>query len=211
MAGEDLKQKVRDGKAIKSAGVRITANPTGSGEGGRKRSGRFLTSIASTEPYSEIHLMELCLAAKDLDVPVGIRIKHNRLSFMIGVMLDLGPLMITVPQVEDDENGRRGVERLLLLSRRKAGMGRHSADTLRPQGTRGTGCLRGVLEHARRTVVSARVRKRHHQRTASGQTRCRCPHLRPERSETGPEAIPPPPLPDSGRMHRARKRTDGRK
>ena len=25
MAGEDLKQKVRDGKAIKSAGVRITA------------------------------------------------------------------------------------------------------------------------------------------------------------------------------------------
>ncbi len=103
MAGEDLKQKIRDGKAIKSAGVPITATK-GDLENALEDGPIDLFRIDCQHgPYSEIHLMEICLAAKDLDVPVGIRMKHNRLAFMIGVILDLGPLLIQVPQVEDEE------------------------------------------------------------------------------------------------------------
>ena len=102
MDGQDLKQKIREGKSIRSTGVAITATRQDL-EAAAKNDPDVFNVDCQHGPYSEIHIMELCLIAKDLDVPVGIRIKHNRLSFLIGVMLDLGPLMITVPQVEDEE------------------------------------------------------------------------------------------------------------
>lgn len=103
MAGEDLKQKIRDGKSIKSARVSITATKKDLEQALDNGPVDLIQIDCQHGPYSEIHLVELCLAARELDVPVGMRMKHNRLAFLIGVMLDLGPLMIQVPQVEDEE------------------------------------------------------------------------------------------------------------
>lgn len=103
MAGEDLKQKIREGESITSAGVAITASPSDLEAIVADGPVDLFRVDCQHGPYSEIHLVELCQAAKALDVPVGIRMKHNRLAFLIGVILDLGPLLIQVPQVEDEE------------------------------------------------------------------------------------------------------------
>lgn len=52
---------------------------------------------------NEDKLVEFCTMANEFDVGVQLRIKHTRNTYLIGNMLDLGPLAIVVPQVETVE------------------------------------------------------------------------------------------------------------
>ncbi len=52
---------------------------------------------------NEDKLVELCTMANEFDIGVQLRIKHTRNAYLIGNLLDLGPLAIVVPQVEKVE------------------------------------------------------------------------------------------------------------
>ena len=54
-------------------------------------------------PANEDKLVEYCAMASEFDVGVQLRIKHTRHTYLIGNLLDLGPLAIVVPQVETVE------------------------------------------------------------------------------------------------------------
>ena len=51
----------------------------------------------------EDKLVEYCKMANEIGVGVQLRIKHTRHAYLIGNLLDLGPLAIVVPQVEKVE------------------------------------------------------------------------------------------------------------
>ena len=59
-------------------------------------------------PANEDKLVEYCAMASEFDVGVQLRIKHTRHAYLIGNLLDLGPLAIVVPQVETVGNRGRG-------------------------------------------------------------------------------------------------------
>ncbi len=52
--------------------------------------------------FNEEKLVAFCAMAEELDIPVQLRIKHTRHAYLIGNHLDLGPLAIVVPQVEEE-------------------------------------------------------------------------------------------------------------
>jgi 4-hydroxy-2-oxoheptanedioate aldolase len=52
---------------------------------------------------NEDKLVEFCAMADEFGIGVQLRIKHTRHAYLIGNLLDLGPLAIVVPQVEKIE------------------------------------------------------------------------------------------------------------
>lgn len=60
--------------------------------------------------FSEERLPGFCERAAAFDVPVLYRIRHPELAFLIGTILDHGPLGIVLPQVETAEQVRRAVD-----------------------------------------------------------------------------------------------------
>ncbi|MYK94505.1 hypothetical protein F4009_11015, partial [Candidatus Poribacteria bacterium] len=52
---------------------------------------------------NEDKLVEYCKMANEFGIGVQLRIKHTRNAYLIGNLLDLGPLAIVVPQVEKIE------------------------------------------------------------------------------------------------------------
>ena len=59
---------------------------------------------------NEEQLVEYCAMANEFGVGVQLRIKHTRHAYLIGNLLDLGPLAIVVPQVEKVETVDEAVD-----------------------------------------------------------------------------------------------------
>ena len=59
---------------------------------------------------NEDKLVEYCAMASEFDVGVQLRIKHTRNAYLIGNLLDLGPLAIVVPQVETVETVNEAID-----------------------------------------------------------------------------------------------------
>ncbi len=57
----------------------------------------FLTIDSQHSPYNEEKLVAFCSIAQDLGMPVQFRIKNTRHAYLIGNVLDLGPMAIEVP------------------------------------------------------------------------------------------------------------------
>jgi 2-keto-3-deoxy-L-rhamnonate aldolase RhmA len=97
---ETLRERIRSGEQVVGCSVPMTAD--------RAELERFLSHgdysyiavDAQHSPFSEERLVALCDAANGMGAPVQLRIKHTRLTYLIGNMLDLGPSMIEVPQTE---------------------------------------------------------------------------------------------------------------
>jgi 2-keto-3-deoxy-L-rhamnonate aldolase RhmA len=53
-------------------------------------------------PYTEWDVHRISNAAEEKGVPVQLRIKHTRHTYMLGSYLDLGPMSIKVPEVEEE-------------------------------------------------------------------------------------------------------------
>jgi 2-keto-3-deoxy-L-rhamnonate aldolase RhmA len=62
----------------------------------------FITVDSQHSPYSEEQLVACCALAAEVGIPVQFRIKHPRHAYLIGNILDLGPLSIEVPLVETE-------------------------------------------------------------------------------------------------------------
>jgi 4-hydroxy-2-oxoheptanedioate aldolase len=61
----------------------------------------FVAVDSQHSPYNEERLAAFCALAEDVGIPVQFRIKHPRHAYLIGNILDLGPLSIEVPLVEE--------------------------------------------------------------------------------------------------------------
>ncbi len=70
----------------------------------------FLAVDAQHSPFSEENLVNVSDIANSIGIPIQLRIKHTRLTFLIGNMLDLGPSLIEVPQVEELTTVRDAVD-----------------------------------------------------------------------------------------------------
>jgi len=69
----------------------------------------FVNTDSQHSAFNEETLVNFCQHAKKLDIPTQFRIKHTRETYLIGNILDLGPLGIEVPQVEDIDTVKEAV------------------------------------------------------------------------------------------------------
>ena len=99
---ESLKQRLHQGEDLKIAGSSIDASKSDL-EATLSQDSYDLASIDSQHAaFNEDRLVSFCAMAAELGVPVQFRIKHTRHAFLIGNILDLGPLGIEIPIVEEE-------------------------------------------------------------------------------------------------------------
>ena len=104
-----LKQRIRNGEIVNGVGVSM--------ESGREdlerilQQGRvdFFNVDCQHGPQSEDRIVSFCASAEALGVPVILRIKHTRHTYLIGNYLDLGPAGILVPEVKEEATVREAV------------------------------------------------------------------------------------------------------
>ena len=98
-----LKKRIQAGEAVKVARAPIDATRSQlEGIISQSRCDLFFVDCQHG-PFNEIELVKLCDTAEELGVPVKVRIKHPRQAYLLGNYLDLGPLSLMVPLVEDEE------------------------------------------------------------------------------------------------------------
>ena len=61
----------------------------------------FMSIDSQHSPFEESRLAKICEYAHDLPIPVHFRIKHSKITYLIGNLLDLGPSIIEIPQTEE--------------------------------------------------------------------------------------------------------------
>ena len=98
---ENLKQRIVGGERVVGVSVRMNWDGPAIKEMVDSGNYDYVAVDAQHGPLDERMLVQFCQAANALDVPVQLRIKHASLAFLIGNMLDLGPSMIEVPQVNE--------------------------------------------------------------------------------------------------------------
>ena len=99
-ATKTLKQRIRDGEQLFGAGIAMRPDADWLRGIAARRPYDFVWVDAQHSPFSEHRLVEFCAAAGEAGVPVVFRLKHTRLTYLVGNFLDLGPAGIEVPQVE---------------------------------------------------------------------------------------------------------------
>ncbi len=99
---ESLKQRIRRGDIVIGVSAPVSADKSQLEDILGKDSYSFLSVDSQHAPYNEEKLVEFCAVAAELGVPVQFRIKHTRHAYLIGNILDLGPLGIEIPIVEDE-------------------------------------------------------------------------------------------------------------
>ena len=97
-----LKEKIVRGDIVLGVSVPITATKSKMEDILSKDDYDFIHTDSQHSPYSEERLVAYCETAKEVGIPVQFRIKHPRHAYLVGNILDLGPLGIEVPLVEDE-------------------------------------------------------------------------------------------------------------
>ena len=75
----------------------------------------------------EDKLVEYCKMADEFGIGVQLRIKHTRNAYLIGNLLDLGPLAIVVPQVEKVETVDEAIDAFYYAQKGKRSWGPSNA------------------------------------------------------------------------------------
>ena len=103
MAGNgSLKERIRRGDIVVGVSAPIDSTRSQLEDILGKDSYGFLTLDSQHSPYNEEKLVSLCALAEEMGMPVQFRIKHTRHAYLIGNILDLGPMAIEVPLVEEE-------------------------------------------------------------------------------------------------------------
>ena len=97
-----LKERIVRGDTVIGVSAPLNATKSELEDIFSKDSYDFVNADAQHSPYNEERLVEFCETAKELGMPVQFRIKHTRQAYLVGNVLDLGPLGIEVPLVEDE-------------------------------------------------------------------------------------------------------------
>ena len=101
-ATKTFKQRIRDGERLFGASIAMRADTDWLRGIVARRPYDFVWVDAQHSPFSEHRLVEFCAAAGEVGVPVVFRLKHTRLTWLVGNFLDLGPTGIEVPQLETE-------------------------------------------------------------------------------------------------------------
>ena len=107
---ESLKQRINNGDIILGVSAPINATKSELETILSKDTYDFIGTDSQHSAFNEEILVEFCGIAGELDVPIQFRIKHTRHSYLIGNLLDLGPLGVEVPQTETEETSREAVD-----------------------------------------------------------------------------------------------------
>ncbi len=106
---ESLKSRIQSGEKIVGASIRMWATKADIEQTLEIRDYDFLAADAQHSPFNEENLANICEIGNEMGIPIQLRIKHTQFTYLIGNMLDLGPSMIEVPQVEDMSTVNDGV------------------------------------------------------------------------------------------------------
>ena len=109
MTKVNLKQRMKSGEILIGVSVPINASLNEMEEIISKDEYAFVSTDSQHNAFNEETLVNFCQHAKKLGIPTQFRIKHTRETYLIGNILDLGPLAIEVPQVEDIETVKEAV------------------------------------------------------------------------------------------------------
>ena len=109
MTGNNLKQRMRSGEILIGVSVPLNATLNQMEEIISKDDYAFVSTDSQHSAFNEETLVNFCHHAKKLEIPTQFRIKHTRETYLIGNILDLGPLGIEVPQVEDIDTVKEAV------------------------------------------------------------------------------------------------------
>ena len=99
---DSLKQRIRAGEVVVGVSAPLDSDRSRLEGILSKDTYSFLTIDSQHSPYNEERLVAFCSTAQDLGMPVQFRIKNTRHAYLIGNVLDLGPMAIEVPLVEDE-------------------------------------------------------------------------------------------------------------
>ena len=108
--GASLKQRIRGGDIVIGVSAPLNTNKSQLEDILGKDSYDFLALDSQHSPYNEEKLVDYCGLAAELSIPVQFRIKHTRHAYLIGNILDLGPLGIEIPIVEDEATVDEAIE-----------------------------------------------------------------------------------------------------
>ena len=166
--GASLKQRIRGGDIVIGVSAPLNTNKSQLEDILGKDSYDFLALDSQHSPYNEEKLVDYCGLAAELGIPVQFRIKHTRHAYLIGNILDLGPLGIEIPIVEEEATVDEAVEAFYYPQ-----VGRRSWGGARPLWHRGARRSPGVcrlVEPHRYSVPSDGVGSRRNQCAQTGQT-----------------------------------------
>ena len=96
----NLKERIHQGETIVGVSTRVTIERDRLEALIEAGPYDFIWVDSQHEPFNEERLVEFCLMAQEMGVPVQLRIKHTRLASLAGAYLDLGPSGVEIPQVE---------------------------------------------------------------------------------------------------------------
>ncbi len=100
--GDDLKQRIRKGDLIIGVSAPIDSTKSQLEDILGKDDYGFVSTDSQHSAFNEETLVRFCSFAEELDMPVQFRIKNTHNAYLIGNILDLGPMAIEVPLVEDE-------------------------------------------------------------------------------------------------------------
>ena len=105
----NLKQRIRAGEILIGVSVPLDASESEMEAIISKDDYAFVFTDSQHGPFNEETLVRFCKASSNLGIPSQFRIKHTRHTYLIGNILDLGPVGIEVPQVETLETVQEAV------------------------------------------------------------------------------------------------------
>jgi 4-hydroxy-2-oxoheptanedioate aldolase len=97
-----LKQRLHRGETLKVVASSLGASRSQLEDTLSQDSYDLVAVDSQHAAFNEEKLVTFCAMAAELGVAVQFRIKNTRQAYLIGNYLDLGPLAIVVPQVEDE-------------------------------------------------------------------------------------------------------------
>ena len=97
---DSLKQRIHAGEVVVGVSAPLDSDRSRLEGILSKDTYSFLTLDSQHSPYNEEKLVAFCSTAQDLGMPVQFRIKNTRHAYLIGNVLDLGPMAIEVPLVQ---------------------------------------------------------------------------------------------------------------
>ena len=118
-----LKQRIQKGELILGVSAPISSDLARLEEILSKDSYDFVSTDSQHTAFNEEQLVKFCITAQKLDIPVNFRIKHTRHAYLIGNLLDLGPLGVEVPQVEEESTVNEAVDYFYYPQRGKRSWG----------------------------------------------------------------------------------------
>ncbi|MCI0439152.1 MAG: aldolase/citrate lyase family protein [Chloroflexi bacterium] len=107
---KSLKQRIRSGEILIGVSAPLNATKGQLEDILSKDDYAFVTTDSQHSPFNEERLVEFCGLCGELGMPVQLRIKNTRHTYLIGNILDLGPLMIEVPMVEEEATVDEAIE-----------------------------------------------------------------------------------------------------